>query len=299
MNVVGLTVATRFPDLRGTLSNWHFRSLGAPRSALRTNMALAEWLIERIRGWVEGSAGELAIIRGQADLERSLDEGGPVGILLLGQGGHVLDGDVANVARLRALGVRALAPAHVMDNALVGSGTGRRAGGLSGYGREVVAELEAQSITVDLAHMSPAGIEATMPLLRRPLLLSHTGMTDVAGGRSRWRRYSPATRNVSTSLAREVGRRRGLLGVVMSTHLLGGSDLGAAVRTIRLAVESAGTEHVAIGSDMDGALRTVIDAAGLPALTDALLDAGIGESVVRAVMGANAVEFLRRTLPPG
>jgi microsomal dipeptidase-like Zn-dependent dipeptidase len=61
-------------------------------------------------------------------------------------------------------------------------------------------------------------------------------------------------------------------------------------------VESAGEGSVAIGSDMDGALRTVIDARGLPALTDALLQAGLDRPVVEAVMGGNAVRLLSEAL---
>ena len=34
-NVVGLTVATAWPDLRGSLSRWHFRSLGLPAAGSR------------------------------------------------------------------------------------------------------------------------------------------------------------------------------------------------------------------------------------------------------------------------
>ena len=299
VNVVGLTVATRFPDLRGTLSRWHFRSLGAPRSALSTNMALAEWLIERIEGWCRVSGGELAIVRDAADLERCLAGGGPVGVLLGVQGGHVLDGELANVDRLRQLGVRTHAPAHVMDNELVGSGTGRRAGGLTDYGRQVIAELEAQSIIVDLAHMSVAGISAVLPQLRRPFMLSHTGLTEVAGSQSRWRRYSPATRNVAASLAAEVGAAGGLVGIMLASQLLGGDSLADAVRTIRLALNFAGESQVAIGSDMDGALRTIIDAEGLPALTDALLTSGLAEPVVTGVIGGNAARFLARALTAG
>lgn len=297
VNVIGLTIATRFPDLHGTLSNWHFRSLGAPAAVVRSNMALAEWLIGRIGRWCAASGGRLMVVRTRADLASCLTEGGSVGVVLSVQGGHVLDGDLRNVARLRVLGVRMLAPAHVMDNEVVGSSTGRMAGGLTGYGRELVAELEARSIVVDLAHMSPAGIDATLPLLRRPFTLSHTGLTDLAGGRSRWRRYSPATRNIAASLAAEIGRAGGLVGIVLSTQLLGGSDLADTVATIGLALESAGAEHVAIGSDMDGALRTVIDVEGLPALTDALLAAGLDQSVVEGVVGRNAAAFLAETLP--
>jgi len=293
VNVIGLTVATAWPDLRGTLSRWQFRSLGLPAAAVESHMAIAEWVIGQIHRWYAESAGGLAIVRSAADLEACLAEGGPVGVVIGVQGGHVLDGDIRNVARLRELDVRMFALAHVMDNELVGSSTGRSGGGLTEYGREVMAELEAQSIVVDLAHMSLAGIEAAMPLLRRPFVLSHTGLTDIAGGRSRWRRYSPATRNIPASLAREIGTAGGLIGIVLSTQLLGGDSLSDAVTTIRLAIDSAGEDHVAIGSDMDGALKMLIDVEGLPALTGTLLATGLSTSSVEAVLGGNAVRLLR------
>jgi microsomal dipeptidase-like Zn-dependent dipeptidase len=296
VDVVGLTIATRWPNLRGSLSSWHFRSLGMPAGAMRTNMAMAEWLIRRIGGWCDESDGRLMVVRSPADLERCLAPGGPVGIVLGVQGGHVLDGDLANVARLRAAGVRMFAPAHVMDNALVGSGTGRRAGGLTDYGREVIAELEALAILVDLAHMSVGGIEAALPLLKRPFMLSHTGLTDIAGSASRLRRFSAATRNVPASLAGEVGAAGGLVGIALATQLLGGSTMVAAVRTFRTAMDAAGAHNVAIGSDMDGALRMLIDIEGLPALAGALLESGLDESAVAAVMGGNALATLRAAL---
>jgi microsomal dipeptidase-like Zn-dependent dipeptidase len=298
VNVVGLTVATAWPDLQGSLSRWHFRSQGLPSSAVGSNMAIAEWVIGRVERWCAESSGQLVIVQSAADLDLCLAEGGPLGVLLGVQGGHVLDGKIGNVARLRVRGVRMFAPAHVMDNALVGSSTGRRAGELTDYGREVIAELEAQSILVDLAHMSLGGIAEALPLLRRPFVLSHTGLTDIAGSASRFRAYSPATRNIPASLAREIGEAGGLVGVIFATQLLGGNRLADAVATIRLAIESAGPDHVSIGSDMDGALKTVIDVEGLPALTDALLASGLSQEVVEAIGGGNALHLLRRTLPP-
>lgn len=259
-------------------------------------MAIAEWLIARIHRWCAESAGELVVVRTVADLERCLVDGGPVGVLLGVQGGHVLDGSLENVARLRDLGVRMLALSHVMDNALVGSSTGRSRGGLTDYGREAIAELEGQSIIVDLAHMSIRGIEEALPLMGRPFVLSHTGLTNIAGSASRFRDYSAATRNIPASLAGEVGAAGGLVGIVLSTQLLGGSQLSDAVASIRLAIESAGEDHVAIGSDMDGALKMLIDAEGLPALTTALLEAGLSKAVAASIMGANAARLLRQSV---
>jgi microsomal dipeptidase-like Zn-dependent dipeptidase len=291
-----LTVATAWPDLRGSLSRWHFRSLGLPASAVGSHLAIAEWGIRRIQRWCDESNGRMVVVHSPAELEACLADGGPVGIVIGVQGGHALIGSLDNVARLRVLGVRVLAPAHVMDNSVVGSSTGRVGGGLTGFGREIVAELEAQSIVVDLAHMSRRGVEDTLPLLKRPFVMSHTGLTELADSRSRWRRYAPATRNIPASLAGEIAAAGGLVGIVMSTQLLGGSTLDAAVRTISLAVESAGAEHVAIGSDMDGALKMLIDVEGYPALADALLASGMGPEVVSSVLGGNAIRLLRRTL---
>jgi microsomal dipeptidase-like Zn-dependent dipeptidase len=216
--------------------------------------------------------------------------------MICGQGGHMLDGRIENVARLQQLGVRLFAPAHVMDNELVGSNTGRKQSRLSLFGREVVAELEAQKITVDLAHMSVRGIEQTLPLLKRPFMISHTGLTDVAAKASRFRRYSAATRNIPASLAEQIGSAGGTVGIVMSTQLLGGGHLSAAVSTIRLALESAGVHRVAIGSDMDGALKMVIDVEGYPALADALLRSDLPVRTVEGVMGRNAIAALQKML---
>ena len=56
-------------------------------------------------------------------------------------------------------------------------------------------------------------------------------------------------------------------------------------------------EHVALGSDWDGAVPVPFDAAGLVHLTDALLDAGLDEAAIRAVMGENVLRLLAEALP--
>jgi membrane dipeptidase len=294
--VVGLTVATTWPNTRGSLSRWHFRSLGLPSSAVHSRMAIAEWVIGRIERWCSESDGGLMIVRSPGDLEACLAEDGPIGVLLGVQGGHVLEGNLGNIARLRELGVRMFAPAHVMDNDVVGSGTGRGAGGLTSFGREVVAELENRRVIVDLAHMSVPGIEQTLTLLTRPFTLSHGALRGEVARPGRLRRYNATTRNVPEEVAREVGARGGLVGIVLATQLLGGSTLADAVAMIRRALSIAGEENVALGSDMDGALRMLIDAEGLPALAGALLDAGLSESVASGFVGGNALRFLRSAL---
>jgi microsomal dipeptidase-like Zn-dependent dipeptidase len=66
---------------------------------------------------------------------------------------------------------------------------------------------------------------------------------------------------------------------------------------IRRLLELAGDDHVAIGSDMDGALKMLIDCEGLPALADTMLAAGFSETSIVAILGGNAARFLRSALP--
>jgi microsomal dipeptidase-like Zn-dependent dipeptidase len=296
VNLVAMSVATRFPDLLGTLSAPHFASLGIPSHALHRGMATASALLERVAAWERRAGGGVRIVRSASDLEAVLGPGGPVGLLVALQGAHALDGNLENLAPLHALGVRMLAPAHVMDNAYTGSGTGRLAGGLTPAGRALLPALERGGIVVDLAHMSSPAIRDAVPLLRRPFVLSHTGFVDRAGRRSRWRRYSAATRNVATDDARIVAAAGGVIGVTYATQLLGGDTVGELVDTIRWAVDVVGPAHVALGSDLDGGLRAVIDVAGTPLITQGLLDAGVPRDQVAAVMGGNAVGILRAVL---
>lgn len=296
VDLVGFTIATRHPDLRGTLSTPHFWSVGVPAGALGSDGAMAGAFIARVEGWVLASDGRLRLARESEDLPVTGggESGGPVRAFIGVQGGHVLEGDPANVERLHARGVRMLALAHVMDNALVGSNTGRRAHGLTGLGREVVAELERLRIVVDLAHMSAAGIRDTLPLLRRPFVLSHTGFLRLSGGTSRipGRRFTPRNRNLGDEEARRVAEAGGVVGLTLSTLLLGGEDLDAVARTVDAALELCGPTRVAIGSDFDGALRMVCDVAGLPAITARLLQGGHDRETVAGVMGGNALRVL-------
>lgn len=296
VDLVGFSIATRHPDPRGTLSTPHFWSLGVPARTLRSDMAIASAFIDRIEGWADASGGRLGLAIEATDLPvpgrgRS-DE--PVRAFIGVQGGHVLEGDAANVESLHARGVRMLALAHVMDNALVGSNTGRRAYGLTGFGREVIAELERVGIVVDLAHMSVAGIRDTLPLLRRPFVLSHTGLQRSSRGTSRipGRKFTPRNRNLGDEEARLVAEAGGVVGLTLSTLLLGGDDLDAVARTVDTALGLCGPATVAIGSDLDGALRMVCDVTGLPAITARLLAGGLDRQTVGGVMGGNALRVL-------
>ena len=299
VRLVGLSIATRFPDLRGTLSTPHFLALGVPPSALGSDVAIMRFLVGRIDAWAASSGGRLVVVREAPDLDVVCAPGGPIGAFIGVQGAHALGGSTSGVGLLHALGVRMLSLAHVMDNAAAGSGTGRRAGGLTPFGRAAIEAMERAGIIVDLAHASSTTIRESVPILRRPFVLSHTGFVERAAAASRWRRYSAANRNVAMRDARLVAEAGGVVGVTYAVQLLGGSTVAGLVDTIRFAADELGPRRVALGSDLDGALRAVIDASGTPLVTEGLLRSGMPEEDVVAILGGNALRVLRAVLPAG
>ena len=62
-------------------------------------------------------------------------------------------------------------------------------------------------------------------------------------------------------------------------------------------VDLVGADHVALGSDFDGAVEEPFDTSGLVKITEALLDAGFSEDQIRLIMGGNVLQFLKQNLP--
>ena len=67
-------------------------------------------------------------------------------------------------------------------------------------------------------------------------------------------------------------------------------------RMILKAIEVVGVDHVSLGSDFDGSVPTAFDTSELPALTNALLEAGLSEADIRKVMGENMLRVLQARL---
>jgi microsomal dipeptidase-like Zn-dependent dipeptidase len=66
---------------------------------------------------------------------------------------------------------------------------------------------------------------------------------------------------------------------------------------MRYVSDRVGAEHVALGSDFDGAVTEPFDATGLVEITDRLLASGYSEEQIRMMMGGNVIRFLQANLP--
>jgi len=267
----------------------------AQRWPLRTWSSLLEralYQAERLHASARASNGKFRVIESRADLERytrerSEDPTQSAGLLGI-EGAQVLEGHLENLQRLFDAGFRMMSPSHFFDTAVGGSAHGQQKYGLTPLGREVIREMERLGMLVDLAHASPQTIDDVLDMARAPVVFSHTGV----------RGTCDTQRNIDDRALRRTAATGGVVGIGFFEGATCGSDLDAVVRAIRYCVDRVGAEHVALGSDFDGFVRTPIDAAGLAALTDALLSAGFSEQQIRAIMGENVRLLLARVLPP-
>ena len=76
-----------------------------------------------------------------------------------------------------------------------------------------------------------------------------------------------------------------------------GKDATAIASAIRYTADLVGVDHVALGSDFDGAVPVPFDTTGLALIAEALLDDGFTEDEILKVMGENAVRVFEQTLP--
>ena len=234
------------------------------------------------------SNGDFKIIKNRAGLASLLAERkGRVGGLLAIEGMHALAGEPQNLARLYEAGYRMMGLTHFFDNALGGSAHGKSKGGLTSFGRDLISEMEAMGILVDLAHAAPRLIDDVLAIATRPVVVSHTGVKGTCD----------RTRNLSDTQLRAIAANGGVVGIAYFEEAVCGTDADAVARAIRYTGELVGFEHVALGSDFDGAVTTPFDVTGLPLLWRALLQAGLTESDIAAVAGANVIRLLERTLP--
>lgn len=246
----------------------------------------------RLHQFADGSKGGFIVIESSADLSGYLDrrQKNPrltAGLLSI-EGAHALDGKLENLDVLYRAGYRMMSPSHFFDNDIGGSAAGVHKTGLTDKGRDWVHQMEARHMIVDLAHAAPRTIEDVLAIATRPVVVSHTGVKGTCNN----------NRNLSDDQIRAVAANGGLIGIGYWDTATCGTDAKAIVKAMRYVSDHIGAEHVALGSDFDGAVTVPFDTTGLVEITQSMIDAGFSESEIRMIMGGNAVKFLMENLPP-
>ena len=165
--------------------------------------ARAESLIGAVRDAARAHPDRCALATSAGDV-RAAAASRRVALLVGIENGQALEGDPGAVAHFARLGVRYITLTWMNSNELGDAAGGEPAtGGLTGLGREVIAEMEREGVLVDLAHAAPTTFWDALAIARRPVVVSHTA-TEARG---------PHPRNLTDDQIRAVAETGGIVGI--------------------------------------------------------------------------------------
>ena len=216
------------------------------------------------------------------------DGEGAIGAMLTIEGLQNLEGKAANLYRLYDAGFRMAGLTHFFDNELGGSMHGLKKGGLTAFGRDIVRRMEAKGMIVDIAHLSHTGVAEVLAMARRPVVSSHGGVQAAC----------KVNRNLTDEELKGVAKTGGIVGIGYWEGAVCSTDPRAAAKAMKHVRDLVGIDHVALGSDYDGATTVRFDTSQLVQVTQALLDEGFTPDEIRAVMGGNALRVIRAGIVP-
>jgi membrane dipeptidase len=160
-------------------------------------------------------------------------------------------------------------------------------GGLTPLGKSIVREMNAAGILVDLAHATFAVAKDAVETSSKPVMVSHTNLLTAT---ARFPRF------ISLEHAKLIADSGGVIGSWPSGF--GQSTFADWIDSIQRLLDAVGSEHVGIGTDMDGNYRPVFtnyrDWSLIPA---ALLARGLDAASVGKIMGGNFLRIFQESQP--
>ncbi len=238
-------------------------------------------------------------------------EAGKTGIIMGFQNAHAFEDQLGYVQIFKDLGVGVVQLCYNTQN-LIGTGCYERDGGLSGFGREIVAEMNRVGIMCDLSHVGSKTSEEVILASSKPVCYSHCLPSGL--------KQHP--RNKSDDELRFIAGHGGFVGVTMFTPFLKKgpeATIDDYVEAIAYIVDIVGEDQVGIGTDFTqgqdkaffdylthdkGYAREltqfgkIVNPEGIrtvgefPNLTEALLRNGFSERLTQKIMGENWMRIL-------
>ena len=218
------------------------------------------------------SEGAFKVTRTVDEIEACMRDGGLAAVLHM-EGAEAIDPDLHALDVFYQAGLRSVGPVWSRPN-VFGHGvpfkyptTSDTGPGLTDAGKALVKACNRLGIVVDLAHLNARGFWNVAELTDVPLVVSHSGAHAIC----------PSARNLTDDQIDAVGESDGVIGISFYVADLrpdglfdGDTPLSFVVDHLRYIADRIGVEHVALGSDFNGARvpQAIKDVTGLPKLID-------------------------------
>jgi len=196
--------------------------------------------ISDMKRHIRDNADLLSLVRTTADIDQAKKDG-KTGIILGFQNAHAFEDHLGHIEAFWDMGVRVVQLCYNTQN-LIGTGCYERDGGLSGYGREVIAEMNRVGIMVDLSHVGAQTSEEAILASKKPVTYSHC----LPAG------LKEHPRNKSDEQLKFIADHGGFIGVTMFPPFLKRgieSTVDDYVEAIDYVINIAGEDGVGFGTD--------------------------------------------------
>jgi membrane dipeptidase len=252
---------------------------------------------------------------------------GKIASLIGAEGGHSIGGSLGVLRAMHALGVRYMTLTHFRNVPWADSATDAPAcGGLTDFGRSVVAEMQRIGMLVDLSHVSAGTMSDTLDVATAPVIFSHSSARAVTdhprnvpdeilqrlpgnGGVAMVtfvpEFVSAACRDWDLAAEAEAERRgldfrdlssRSELDDWVQAHPMPRATVADVADHVEHVRDAAGADHVGLGGDFDGTGELpegLGDVSCYPALFAELLGRGWSEADCGKLASANVLRVLR------
>lgn len=283
--------------------------------------------IDFVHRMIERYPDHLQLARTAAGVEAAMASG-RLASLLGAEGGHSIGDSLATLRMLYTLGVRYMTLTHNLNVPWADSATDEPGvGGLSDFGREVVAEMNRLGMLVDLSHVAATTMRDALACSESPVMFSHSSARAICDHPRNVPDdvleslaandgicmvtfvpsfVSPAVREwdlTATAAAAEAGILRSNFVAYqefcerwVQDHPAPTARLDDVVRHVEHVREVAGIDHVGLGGDYDGTshLPTGLeDVSGYPRLLRALTERGWSSEDLGKLTSGNLLRVMR------
>ena len=274
-------------------------------ASLQNATAKANQILTQIEEMVAKNCTAVDIAYTPDDLWR-LKRAGKRAIMLGIENGYAIGNDIHNVEAFRRRGVVYMTLCHNGDNDICDSARGNHEhGGVSEFGKQVIAEMNRVGMMVDLSHAAEASFYDALQLSQTPIVCSHSSA----------RALCDHPRNLTDDQMRALAKAGGVAQVTLYHGFLVkdsvdfnpncqlstvNSQLEAtildAIDHLNHMVNIMGIEHVGIGTDFDGdgGIRGCASASELINFTRRLLRERYTEEQIQMIWGGNFLRIMKQ-----
>jgi membrane dipeptidase len=295
------------------LSIWH--GAGVHFLSINVGFDLMPWqasvsTIATFRHWLLAHRDQYVLVESFGDIAIAHNSG-RMAVAFDLEGMVALDGRIEMVEFYRTLGVRQMLFAYNRNN-IAGGGCHDEDGGLTGFGRAVIDEMNRVGMTVDVSHCGYRTSMEAMERSKAPVVFSHSNASAL----------KHHGRNINDEQIRACAATGGVIGAVGLNVFMGssGADIPRFADHIEHLINVAGPDHVGLGLDYAFPVDFVdleklitenseywpkadypnvhvefVSPARLLDLTEEMLIRGHSDLVVRGVLGTNFLRVAKKT----